>query len=137
MYKRQFLNRTTKGFELRAVGFNQYAAEFAGINVKKNTIIAMFIAGGIAALAGAIHILGTNPFRISVLPITEGYGWDGISDVYKRQARDACAAVAAHILRLGIVAVGAGDVARLKENRGAAARSIDRAEGDDAVDRRC
>ena len=44
-----FLNRTTKGFELRAVGFNQYAAEFAGINVKKNTIIAMFIAGGIAA----------------------------------------------------------------------------------------
>ena len=74
-----FLNRTTKGFELRAVGFNQYAAEFAGINVKKNTIIAMFIAGGIAALAGAIHILGTNPFRISVLPITEGYGWDGIS----------------------------------------------------------
>ena len=55
------------------------SAEFAGINVKKNTIIAMFIAGGIAALAGAIHILGTNPFRISVLPITEGYGWDGIS----------------------------------------------------------
>ena len=54
-----------------------------------------------------------------------------------RAARDACAAVAAHILRLGIVAVGAGDVARLKENRGAAARSIDRAEGDDAVDRRC
>ena len=74
-----YLNHTTKGFELRAVGANKDAAEFAGIGVKKNMVMAMFISGGIAALAGAIQILGTNPFRISVLPVTEGYGWDGIS----------------------------------------------------------
>ena len=30
-----YLNRTTKGFELRAVGANKDAAEFAGIGVKK------------------------------------------------------------------------------------------------------
>lgn len=74
-----YLNHTTKGFELRAVGANSFAAEFAGIDVKKNIIAAMFISGGIAALAGAIQILGTNPYRISVLPLQEGYGWDGIS----------------------------------------------------------
>lgn len=74
-----FLNRTTKGFELRAVGHSSTAAEFAGINIKKNTISAMFIAGGIASLAGALNIMGTNGFRIGVLASTEGYGWDGIS----------------------------------------------------------
>lgn len=74
-----FLQRTTHGFELRAVGASPYAAEFAGIDVKKNTIAAMFFAGGIAAMAGAIQIMGTNGFRISILAAQEGYGWDGIS----------------------------------------------------------
>lgn len=74
-----FLRHTTKGFELRAVGFNHSAAEFAGIDVKKNTVSAMFLSGGIAAFAGAVQILGTNSFRISVLAAQEGYGWDGIS----------------------------------------------------------
>lgn len=74
-----FLNRTTKGYELRAVGAGPFAAEFAGISVGKNTIAAMFIAGGTAALGGALQIMGTNSFRISVLAAHEGYGWDGLS----------------------------------------------------------
>ncbi len=74
-----FLRYTTKGFELRAVGQNQNAAQFAGIDAKKNTVLAMFMSGGIAAMAGALQILGTNGYRISVLAAQEGYGWDGIS----------------------------------------------------------
>ena len=73
------LNRTTRGFELRAVGENTDAAEFAGINVKKNIFLAMFISGAIAGLAGAIQILGTDPHRITVLAAHEGFGFDGIS----------------------------------------------------------
>ncbi|MFZ0342119.1 MAG: ABC transporter permease, partial [Gaiellaceae bacterium] len=52
------LNRTTLGFEVRAVGFNPEAAAYAGINVKKNLIRAMAISGAFAGLAGAIDMLG-------------------------------------------------------------------------------
>jgi len=73
------LKRTTLGYQLRAVGFNQDAAEFAGINVKKNTVVSMAIAGAIAGLAGCVAIIGANPFRISTLSVMEGFGFDGIS----------------------------------------------------------
>jgi simple sugar transport system permease protein len=52
------LNRTTLGFEVRAVGFNPDAAAYAGINVKKNLIRAMAISGAFAGLAGAVDMLG-------------------------------------------------------------------------------
>ena len=76
---RFILNKTTTGFELRGVGENKDAAEFAGVNVKKNTFMAMFIAGAIAGLAGALQIVGTHPNRITVLAAHEGFGFDGIS----------------------------------------------------------
>ena len=52
------LNRTTLGFEVRAVGFNPEAAAYAGISVKKNLIRAMAISGAFAGLAGALDMLG-------------------------------------------------------------------------------
>jgi ABC-type uncharacterized transport system permease subunit len=52
------LNRTTLGYEVRAVGFNPDAAAYGGINVKKNLIRAMAISGGFAGLAGAVDMLG-------------------------------------------------------------------------------
>ncbi len=52
------LNRTTLGYEVRAVGFNPDAAAYGGINVKKNLIRAMAISGAFAGLAGAVDILG-------------------------------------------------------------------------------
>src|SRR4029077_815113 len=52
------LNRTTLGYEARAVGFNPDAAASAGINVKKNIIRAMAISGAFAGLAGAVDMLG-------------------------------------------------------------------------------
>jgi simple sugar transport system permease protein len=52
------LNRTTLGFEVRAVGFNPEAARYSGINVKKNYFLAMAISGAFAGLAGAVDMLG-------------------------------------------------------------------------------
>lgn len=72
------LNDTTLGYELRAVGFNKDAAEYGGINVKKNTITAMMIAGAISGLAGAVHVLGVTN-EISILSAMEGNGFDGMA----------------------------------------------------------
>lgn len=73
------LKKTTKGYELRAVGFNEHAAEFSGINVRKNIIHAMLIAGAIAGLAGALTITGISPHRISTLGGFENYGFNGMA----------------------------------------------------------
>lgn len=73
------LNRTTKGFELRAVGLGRDAAEFAGINVNRSIMTSMAVAGALAGLAGAMQITGTMPHRITILAAHEGFGFDGIS----------------------------------------------------------
>jgi simple sugar transport system permease protein len=52
------INRSTLGFEIRAVGFNPEAARYGGISVARNYFMAMAIAGAFAGLAGAIDILG-------------------------------------------------------------------------------
>ena len=52
------LNRTTLGYEVRAVGFNPEAAAYGGINVRKNLIRAMAISGAFAGLAGALDMTG-------------------------------------------------------------------------------
>ena len=58
------LNRTTLGYEVRAVGFNPEAARYGGISVARNYFLAMAISGLFAGLAGAIDILGWQ-FRIN------------------------------------------------------------------------
>jgi ABC-type uncharacterized transport system permease subunit len=52
------LNRTTLGFEVRAVGFNPEAARYSGISVSKNYFLALAISGAFAGLAGAVDVLG-------------------------------------------------------------------------------
>ena len=52
--------KTKQGYELRAVGLNPQAAEYGGINVAKNTIIAMAISGALAGLAGTEQIPGLH-----------------------------------------------------------------------------
>ena len=52
------LNRTTLGYEVRAVGFNPEAAHYGGISVRKNLIRAMAISGAFAGLAGGLDMLG-------------------------------------------------------------------------------
>ena len=62
------LNRTTLGYEVRAVGFNPEAARYGGISVAKNYFLAMAIAGLFAGLAGALDVLGWQ-FRQDVTSI--------------------------------------------------------------------
>ncbi len=52
------INRTTLGFEVRAVGLNPEAARASGISVARRYFVAMAIAGGFAALGGACDVLG-------------------------------------------------------------------------------
>ena len=52
------LNRTTLGYQVRAVGFNPEAARYGGIGVARNYVVAMAISGAFAGLAGAMDILG-------------------------------------------------------------------------------
>jgi len=71
------LNRTTLGYELKAVGFNRHAAETAGINVNRSVILAMTIAGALAGLGGATFYVGyASNMQIGVLP---SHGFDGIA----------------------------------------------------------
>lgn len=73
------LYRSGNGYELRAVGFNRDAAEFAGINVSRNITEAMLIAGALSGLAGALAITGTSPHKISTLAAFENNGFNGLS----------------------------------------------------------
>jgi len=59
------LNRTTLGYQVRAVGFNPEAARYGGIGVARNYVVAMAISGGFAGLAGAMDILGWE-FHLNV-----------------------------------------------------------------------
>lgn len=73
------LKRTTKGFELRAVGSNRFAAEAVGINIQKNIIHVMLIAGAMAGLGAALYITGNSPHKVTVLSAFEGYGTNGLA----------------------------------------------------------
>ncbi len=59
------LNRTTLGYEIRAVGYNPEAARYAGISVARSYFLAMAISGVFAGLAGVIDVLGWK-FVVSV-----------------------------------------------------------------------
>src|SRR3954468_19196319 len=58
------LNRTTVGYEVRAVGFSPDAAAASGISVARNYILVMAICGAFAGLAGTVDLLGWQ-FRIA------------------------------------------------------------------------
>ena len=70
------LNRTTLGYEVRAVGFNPDAAQASGISVGRNYIIVMAVCGAFAGLAGTLDVLGwqfqiaTNDVQLSTLGFT-------------------------------------------------------------------
>jgi simple sugar transport system permease protein len=73
------LNRTTMGYEVRAVGFNPEAAAYGGISVKKNLIRAMAISGAFAGLAGALDMTGyLYHFGVSDIPVNS-VGFLGIA----------------------------------------------------------
>ncbi len=72
------LNRTTLGYEVRAVGHNPEAARYGGISVARNYIVAMAIAGAFAGLAGSLDVLGWK-FRLDTTDFTSTIGFIGIA----------------------------------------------------------
>ncbi|SCG51903.1 ABC transporter permease [Micromonospora humi] len=71
------LNRSTLGFELRAVGANPDAARTAGISVTKTYVLVMVIAGLLAGLGGSNMVLGSTANALTPLVIAQ-IGFDGI-----------------------------------------------------------
>jgi general nucleoside transport system permease protein len=72
------INKTTFGYELKAVGYNPFAAEYAGMKVKRNAALSMAIAGSFSGLAGVIIVSGTFGYG-RVIASFENYGFDGIA----------------------------------------------------------
>ena len=63
---------------IRAVGINPHAAEYGGINVSKNIVLAMVLSGAIAGIGGATQVAGVlhNVKDFMQLP---SFGFDGIA----------------------------------------------------------
>jgi general nucleoside transport system permease protein len=72
------LNRTTLGYEVRAVGHNPEAARYGGISVARNYVLAMAIAGAFAGTAGALDVLGWK-FRLDTTDFAGTIGFIGIA----------------------------------------------------------
>ncbi len=71
------LNRSTIGFEFRAVGANPKAALTAGINVPRATILVMAIAGALAGMSGVAQVAGTE--KVLTDGVAATYGFDAIT----------------------------------------------------------
>lgn len=70
------LYRSKWGYEIRLVGDNPKAAEYAGINIVRNTVLVLMLSGGLAGLAGMAEITGVvHRFQENISP---GYGFTGI-----------------------------------------------------------
>ena len=74
----QFLfDKTSFGFELKAVGLNSQCAKYIGVGVGKSIVLSMAISGGLAGLAGVTYYLG---YTNTIIPKTlAGMGYDSIS----------------------------------------------------------
>ena len=71
------IQRTTLGFQIRAVGFNQTAARANGMSVGLTLLLTMGISGALAGLAGADEVLGVSHFMPPTFSV--GYGFDSIA----------------------------------------------------------
>lgn len=73
------LRKTTLGYQLKAVGHSTEGARYAGINYKKNVIISMMIAGGLAGFAAAMNYLPLKPDYFRPVEQINLVGFEGIS----------------------------------------------------------
>jgi simple sugar transport system permease protein len=67
------LEKTTLGYEIKAVGLNKRAASCNGISTVKNIVIAAFLSGGLAGLAGVVEVLGTQKKLLEGISSNCGY----------------------------------------------------------------
>lgn len=67
------MEKTTVGYELKAVGMNPRAAMCSGISVMKNIILSAFLSGGLAAVAGGIEVLAIQKKLLEGISAECGY----------------------------------------------------------------
>jgi general nucleoside transport system permease protein len=72
-----FLQKTTIGYEMRAVGKNKEAARYHGVPVEKRMVLSFFLSGAVAGLAGAVEIAGIHHHFLD--QFSPGYGYDAIT----------------------------------------------------------
>ncbi len=70
------LERSRWGYEIKLIGDNPHAAEYAGLNIKRNIILVMMFSGALAGLAGMVEVTGVV-HRLQER-ISPGYGFTGI-----------------------------------------------------------
>lgn len=69
--------RSRWGYEIRLIGDNPHAAQYAGINITQNTIWVMMLSGALAGLGGMSEVAGVV-HRLQTAPVAAGYGFTGI-----------------------------------------------------------
>jgi ABC-type uncharacterized transport system permease subunit len=69
--------RSRWGYEIRLIGDNPRAAQYAGINIMQNTVWVMMLSGALAGLGGMSEITGVI-HRLQTAPVAAGYGFTGI-----------------------------------------------------------
>ena len=74
-----FLWRTKWGYEIRATGANPSAAEYGGISVKKQIVLAMAVSGGLAGMVAINEVLGYRYRYYEGFSAGVGYGFAGIA----------------------------------------------------------
>ena len=73
------LTRTTFGYQLKACGFNRFAARYAGIKDRRNIVLSMAIAGSLAGAAGSLYALsGNTEFFWTTYQQLPAVGFNGI-----------------------------------------------------------
>ncbi|MCI8398668.1 MAG: ABC transporter permease [Oscillibacter sp.] len=73
------MSKTTLGYELKACGSNRHAARYAGIADRRNIVLSMAIAGGLAGAAASLYYLsGNTEFFWSTYQSLPATGFNGI-----------------------------------------------------------
>lgn len=72
------LNKTTFGFEVKAIGHSKEISEYTGISATKRIIQTMMISGGLAGISGSIYALSYESIT-TVSGNFANYGFDGIA----------------------------------------------------------
>ena len=73
------MTKTTLGYQLKACGSNRHAARYAGVNDKRNIVLSMAIAGGLAGAAASLYYLsGNTEFYWSTYQALPAVGFNGI-----------------------------------------------------------
>lgn len=76
------LEKTKFGYELKATGYNKFAAKYCGMKERKNTILTFAIAGALAGLAGAFFYLsGFENWQTSASSVP-AMGFNGIAAAF-------------------------------------------------------